>query len=221
MLSIILTSYNRPLFVKRAIESILAQTSPLWRLVIQDDGSDAETVGIVMSYAQKNGRITASTRLVEPSERAAVTRYSMLINEVLPDVDTPLVGYMCDNVEYHPDMAANVISAFEQQPQMFAGYVLHRRDMWAVDGSKRLGDASDFGHWDQTPPYPGYYYGDAAGVLDHSQVFHRLPTACRWSEDIANVKKGDAVFFNQLIAHHGHIWPIRTDKVLSMEHLVA
>jgi spore maturation protein CgeD len=203
MLSIILTSYNRPLFVKRAIESILAQTSPLWRLVIQDDGSDAETVGIVMSYAQKNGRITASTRLVEPSERAAVTRYSMLINEVLPDVDTPLVGYMCDNVEYHPDMAANVISAFEQQPQMFAGYVLHRRDMWAVDGSKRLG------------------YGDAAGVLDHSQVFHRLPTPCRWSEDIANVKKGDAVFFNQLIAQHGHIFPIRTDKVLSMEHLVA
>jgi hypothetical protein len=90
--------------------------------------------------------------------------------------------------------------------------------MWTKDGRDRLGKASDFDHWDITPPVTMPIV-KPFGMLDHSQVFHRLPIAARWEEDRAAVKCGDGLFFQQLVNEHGAIMPIKTGEVLSMEHL--
>jgi hypothetical protein len=83
-----------------------------------------------------------------------------------------------------------------------------------------LGAASLARHWDFTPPNPHLAYnGNVAGILDHSQVFHRLPTSLRWMEDIKALKNGDGRYFNQLTEHFGAIYPIAKGQVLSMEHL--
>ena len=50
--SVILPSYNRPAFLRAAVDSVFAQTLPDWELVIADDGSDGETRG----YVQALGR---------------------------------------------------------------------------------------------------------------------------------------------------------------------
>jgi len=217
-ISIILTSYNRPLFVERAIQSVMAQTCPDWRLLILDDGSNGETLEVLHQFYDE--RITLKTRRVASHERYASSRYALLINEALPKVTTPLVGYMCDNVEYASGMVEAVTRFFADNPAVFAGYVQHERDMWTEDGARRLGKASDFGHWDMTPPVYDAVYHNAMGMLDHSQVFHRLPVSVTWEQDISAVKNGDGVFFNRMIKAHGPIYPIRAGNILSKEHLI-
>lgn len=219
MLTIILTSYNRPFFVQKAIESVLGQIDDEWRLIIQDDGSERDTVDLLRAYAESDKRIELRTRTVAESTRQSMTRYSVLINEVLDELDEGIVGYMCDNVEYHPDLTKTVNRYFARNPEQFAGYALHGRDVWTPSGFYR-GTAAQFGHWNRTPPVEQSIVSPL-GKLDHSQVFHRLPTPCRWEESSKAIKAGDGVFFERLVKEHGPIVPMRPGLVLTQEHLFS
>ncbi|MCY8598730.1 glycosyltransferase family 2 protein, partial [Bacillus vallismortis] len=44
--SIILTSYNKPYYLQKAIESVMKQTHELWELLIMDDHSNDETIAV-------------------------------------------------------------------------------------------------------------------------------------------------------------------------------
>ena len=44
MLSLIMPSYNNGRSIEQAIESVLAQTSPDWELVVVDDASEDDSV---------------------------------------------------------------------------------------------------------------------------------------------------------------------------------
>lgn len=54
--SIILPTYKRPKFLKRAVESVLAQDYKDWELVIINDGSKDEEP-LILEYADKDSRI--------------------------------------------------------------------------------------------------------------------------------------------------------------------
>ena len=220
MLTILLTSYNRPHFIFRTLASLIVQSNPNWRCIVLDDGSDSETLDVIGEMTKdKRFQVTLEPQMPDEERRASV-RYSVLINSVLPSLDTGIVGYLCDNVEYMPDLVDNVLTWFDDNPAEYSGYVLHRRDMWTKNGTSILGTAAQFGHWDYTPPNAAPI-NQPLGLLDHSQVFHRLPTSLRWPEDIAAVKFGDGVFFTQLAQTYGPIQPIQPGKVLTLEHLVA
>lgn len=220
MLNIILTSYNRPRFLQRTLESLLAQTDERWRCVVKDDGSDGETLDVLAEYGSMGETRLSIILEGEPEDRQANARYAVLINQELPHLTTGIVGYLCDNVEYAPDLVGIVLAWFDEHPMLYAGYVTQARDAWTSDGARRLGPASALGHWDLLPPGPGVPIVNAMGVLDHSQVFHRLPTALRWEESRAAVSQGDGIFYNRLIAEHGPIYPIAAGTVLTTEHLV-
>ena len=51
--SVIIPVYNRGQFVKKAIESILAQTNSDYELIVVDDGSTDDTVDVIKSYGEK------------------------------------------------------------------------------------------------------------------------------------------------------------------------
>ena len=53
--SVILASYNGEKYIKEQIDSILAQTYPIYEILIGDDGSADNTMSILNDYACKYG----------------------------------------------------------------------------------------------------------------------------------------------------------------------
>lgn len=223
MLTVILTSYNRPTLVALALRSLKAQTSPAWRCLIMEDGSNKTTVDAILAEIEGDDRFELHKHRTTAAARKETARYSALINEALASLEEPsIVAYMCDNVEYAPGLVETVTTWFDAHPGSFSGYVVQSRDVWHVDGRdgrEYWAPASQWGHWDILPPVRRIFDDSADGLLDHSQVFHRLPVTPRWDESPAVVSHGDGVFFNRLIAAHGPLRPI-TDEVLVTEHLL-
>lgn len=223
MLTIILTSYNRPNLLRRAIDSLLAQTDDRWHCILCDDGSDAAARAVVDALADHE-QFTVVCYDTDDETRGTTSRYATLINEQLDRLHDAagIVGYMCDNVEYHPTLVGTVNDYFEQHANRFAGYVMQLRDVWhrdGRDGTDYRAPASAWGHWDMLPPVQQTFAGSADGLLDHSQVFHRLPCDARWNEARDTVAHGDGVFFDRLIYYHGPLHQI-TGDVMVTEHLL-
>lgn len=217
MMHIILTSYNRPALLRRALQSLIDQTCKDWVCYLQDDGSGGEVAAVIRSF--RDPRIIVREHATTETERQTSTRYSVLINEIMPTLREGVVGYLCDNVEYHPKLVEKVSEWFANTKH-FAGYVYHMRDVYSANGLMRRGMASDFGHWDLLPPIPDEGPVHApAGMLDHSQVFHRLPCGVLWNESPAVKACGDGDFFTRLAEAHGPILSI-SNIVLTLEHLL-
>lgn len=57
MVSVLMTAYNRELYIAEAIESVLASTYQDFELIIVDDGSKDKTVAIAKKYESKDSRV--------------------------------------------------------------------------------------------------------------------------------------------------------------------
>ena len=218
-ITVLLTSYNRPVLLRRALDSLQAQTVEDWRCCVIDDDSPQEVKDIIHEYADADPRIEPWAVVgVTPEARAASARYSVNINRFYHLVNDPLaLVHMCDNVEYMPGCFAAVMDHFTAHPDALAGYVLHKRDIWQ-DG-RVVGLLSLRGHGDTTPPHPGHVVRNPLGRLDHSQVFFRGHVRLQWPEELRYRDRGDGVAFTRFVERHGGIPPIAPyDAVLSVEH---
>lgn len=218
-LNVILTSYNRPKLLEMAIDSLLAQTDDRWHCYIQDDNSKQMTVNVVKGF-EGDDRFTIGTHNTSEKERQETTRYSVLINEILPDLKDGVVCTMCDNVEYYPDLVKTVLDWFKDNPKAKSAYVPQTRDFFTdEDAQEWLGWANAYGHWMFMPNQPYDEISNPRGQLDHSQVFHRLPVTMKWNEKRDVVAHGDADFFERMVEKYGPIRRITTEP-LSVEHLI-
>ena len=68
LVSIIMPSYNSAATILQSVESIQKQSYENWELLITDDGSQDETVGIVRKLCRDDGRIHLE---VHPENRGA------------------------------------------------------------------------------------------------------------------------------------------------------
>lgn len=57
VISVVMATYNRAALLPRAINSLLSQTFREWELIIVDDGSRDDTVGLVSQFAHRDSRI--------------------------------------------------------------------------------------------------------------------------------------------------------------------
>ena len=48
--TVIMPTFNRAMFLRRAVDSLVAQTYQEWHLIIVDDGSTDETSSVVQPY---------------------------------------------------------------------------------------------------------------------------------------------------------------------------
>ena len=57
LVSVIMPAYNAQRFIRKAIESVIAQTHTDWELLVLDDGSSDDTCAVVEDMAAKDERI--------------------------------------------------------------------------------------------------------------------------------------------------------------------
>ena len=74
-ISVIMPVYNTEIFLREAIESVLAQTWPHWELIVVDDGSTDGSAAICDEYAALDSRITVRhtpNRGVDPARNLGI-----------------------------------------------------------------------------------------------------------------------------------------------------
>ncbi len=64
--TICIPSFNRADLVSETLDSILAQTHPLWEALIVEDGSTDDSVAVIAGYARRDPRVRLITRAREP-----------------------------------------------------------------------------------------------------------------------------------------------------------
>ena len=72
LVSIIMPSFNSQEFISESILSVIAQTYKSWELIVVDDGSTDDTVGIVNKFSKKDARVHLIVS--DKNEGSAVSR---------------------------------------------------------------------------------------------------------------------------------------------------
>jgi spore maturation protein CgeD len=124
--TVLLTSYNRPQYLSRAIQSVLAQTFTDWELLILDDGSDntAETLQNVERWGDQ--RITVHVFRPTLVERKATCRYATLINWGAAHTTGEYITYLCDDDWYLPSRLERMVALLETGKDVVYG----AQEMW-------------------------------------------------------------------------------------------
>ncbi len=114
MISIVTSTYNRAERLKRAIESVLAQTYPDWEMLIVDDGSTDNTEEVVRSfrderlvYIKRDSNWGNDTRPKNDGVRASKGEYIALLD---------------DDNEFRPDHLAVLLEAIESDLEVEVVY---------------------------------------------------------------------------------------------------
>lgn len=114
LVSVLMPTFNQSAFIRRALESLLAQSLIDWELVIVDDGSTDETPAIVQPYLT-DARIHYH-RLDENRGLGAA------LNHALQIAGAPLVAYLPSDDIYFCDHLALLVAALDAHEKAVLAY---------------------------------------------------------------------------------------------------
>jgi len=203
VLSIILTSFNRPALLKKAVQSVLNQTESQLQLIIADDNSSKPEVDEIIALAAEDPRVFAWKSSVSDEDRPKQVRPSIMINESYQHVKGDLIFYLCDDCWMFPNCAQVVEDFFNANPQANGAYCIQELKWVDMSTGQEL---------DKGITYRGDYgkpLTKAFCAVDHSQVFHRktmLDKGLRWDTNPFNWKAPDGITFDKLIELGGPLY---------------
>ncbi|WP_238456076.1 glycosyltransferase family A protein [Lederbergia galactosidilytica] len=193
--SVILTSYNKPLFLKKAIESVLNQTMTEWELWIMDDHSNFETVEMIQHYLG-DPRIFYRNSEIKDEERYQTTRYATMINEAISLSKGQYLTYLTDDTIYVPTRLEEMVAFIEENPGVEIVYssqqvkVVNEQMIYLREFIREAKE--NLTH--------------AADIVDHCSVMHTREIVKQvqeqfgsyWDDDLRHWCRGDAVFWQRL-----------------------
>lgn len=201
--SVILTSYNKPLLLKRAIDSVLSQTYKDFELIIADDNSPNEKVwDFIESY--KDSRIISFNSNIEDEQRKLTARYATQINTAVRDFSTGnLISYLADDDFYYPNMLEKMVSFFFKESKHVFFCAQHIVDEDGnIDGGGIEGRGVRF--FDEA-------LIRGADKLDHNQVMttrFAFDAVNGWNDEAWCWSGADAAFYDRLEKAGFKFYPI-------------
>jgi len=207
--SIILTSYNKPKFLKKAIDSVLGQTYKNLQLIIADDNSpDEEVWNVINSYT--DSRIVSFNSFVSDEDRHKTARYATQINTAVRAHSTSkYLCYLADDDFYYPEMIENMVEYAESSGHEVVFCAQHILD---EDGNIDGGGVEGRGiRWFPEPLVRG------ADKLDHNQVMTTrkvFELVNGWEDDPGVWSGADAYFFDRIEKKQILFHPIDNNKPL-------
>lgn len=193
--TIILTSYNKPHSVGKAIKSVIDQTYRNWELLIMDDHSDDKTRKIIEQYLPDK-RIHYFNSNINDAERYKTTRYATLINQALDMANGKYISYLTDDTVYEPNRL-----------QLMVEYLDGNSNVQVVYSSQKIQELNknQMVISEQIRRTKGIL-GKAANIVDHCSVLHRRDIAEKvknkygnyWNDNQKYWHNADATFWNRL-----------------------
>lgn len=105
----IITTFHRPQFLKRAVESVLAQNYPYFHLCIYDNGSDEETYQLGKEFSKLDSRVFYHRH---SNNIGMMNNYSYAFSRI----DTPYFSFLSDDDFLLPDFYDTALTDLEQNP---------------------------------------------------------------------------------------------------------
>lgn len=137
LISVITTTYNRAYILRRAIESVQAQTYPYWELIILDDGSTDDTKALVASF--KDPRIKY---FYQENTKQVVAR-----NNALSHAIGDWIVYLDSDNALRPEHFETMLSWINRNPKTLWGFPMGTRIKELYEDGKlvkRVDDSKDF-----------------------------------------------------------------------------
>lgn len=206
--SILLTSYNKPEWIRQSLDSVLAQTFTNWELLILDDNSRSDVWEIINSY--DDPRVLKFNSHISEVQRYDTARYATMINFGFPYSSGKYVTYLVDDDIYYPDRLKILVDYMDANPEHEVVY----HSLGNIGADNRIADIR---------PIKGILDGfteetQAFNYVDHNMVMHTRKAfieANGWY-DVAGVWGGaDAYFWRRLNEAGYKFYPVGTaDTVL-------
>jgi spore maturation protein CgeD len=195
--SVILTSYNKPLYLERAICSVLNQTYDDVELIVGDDNSSNKFVHEILEKYKTHPKIKCFNTHVEEKNRRLTARYATVINQAVTKYsEGDFIFYLADDDFYYPNMVKNMI---EFSLKIKKEVCFCPEQIVNFDGS--LGGVRFFDH----------ILYKASNILDHNQVMstrNAWYTANGWNDSPHCWGNADAHFWDRLSAVGYCFYPI-------------
>jgi spore maturation protein CgeD len=207
--SCILTSYNRPKYVRQSLKSLQDQTHQDFEVLLFDDSGIFDIHEVLKDFKLPGLRVWKNH--VKREERRSINRLSLNCNNGLKEAKGDLVCFLCDDDYYYPDWFANAVKFFSDKANATkrAGYgVLH----YSGKSEMVFGKGMEARFPDQILKSPGC-------MVDHNQVIHRrFDPPFVWPENWESIGAPDAVYFN-LVAKAGNPFhPIHHPSAVKRRH---
>jgi len=202
--SVILTSYNKPIFVRKAIESVLSQTYSNFELIIAEDNSpDQEVFKVISEYTNIKNVIYFNSHVKE-EDRLKTARYATQINTAVRQYSSgKYICYLADDDYYYPEMLEKLVENAEEYSYDVCFCAQHIKD---PDGNIDGGGAPGVGiRFFGTPLVRG------ADKLDHNQVMttrKAFDLVGGWDDSAFWWGGADSGFFDRLEKNKYIFYPI-------------
>jgi len=209
-ISCILTSFNRPKYVRQALRSVEMQTHKDYELFVMDESNIFDIHKTVAAF--KFPSVVVKHYDIDKVTRSHQGRMSIKINDALRLATGDLICYLCDDDYYFPNWFHDANEFFEDAPQVTVAFgVLLQKETDNVDLSNSGGYRRFFNHAITEP----------AGKLNHNQVIHRrLDPPLLWPEERTYISAPDAYYFAALANAHVFV-PLETMAAVRREHSLS
>lgn len=192
--SVILTSFNRPTWIKDSLRSLQEQTHQDIELIVIDESDQFEILETLQEFTFKNAIVRRS--LVDPAVRRLENRLSINCNTGLGLATGDLVTFLADDDYYYPTWLASAVAYFKRHAHVQVGY------------GKLVYSTKVEREYPLSPPpsvvrYTGTVVTDPFGKLDHNQVIHRrFNPPFAWPNGAQTIGGPDAFYFREIANKH-------------------
>lgn len=198
-ISVILTSFNRPKWVKDSLRSIANQTYNDIQLIVIDESDQFDILETLKEFYFPN--LVVRRFEVAPEVRRLTNRLSENCNLGLSLATGDLVCFLADDDYFYLDWFASAVAYFRAHPDRRAAF---GKLVYSYEPAMQFPQAPD-------PAVVRFYHEpvfDPFGKLDHNQVMHRrFDPPFQWPVGAATVGGPDAHYF-RAIAQQNVFWPI-------------
>lgn len=190
-ISCIIASYNRPKFLREALQSIVSQSHQDYQLIIVDDSTQMNIFDVVADFKFTESVVIHEN--VSAAARAKVSRLGVNINTGLEHVTGDLVCYLGDDDAYFPTWFERMSLYFEGNPGTKVGFGILKYCQDKLDFS----ESGEIRFWNEVIDDP------SEKLLDHNQVCHRrFDPPQKWQEGLGTEGNADFWFFTQIANEH-------------------